>query len=146
MTARELQGKRRKSFQNAVLRAGCPQFCGSAQRYARTDPQEKSIGVDNFPCQLPAYENKILKFSIMHKNQKSFLPEGRTAFGWQMERPSRSHRSCWRVSGLTSEASRGHWNFPLSRRFVQSTNPVWSKYRALIVFLFRPQNRYRASA
>jgi O-methyltransferase involved in polyketide biosynthesis len=30
---------------------------------------------------------------------------------------------------------------PLSRRFVQSTNPVWSKYRALSVFLFRPQNR-----
>ena len=30
--------------------------------------------------------------------------------------------------------------------FVQRTKPVWSKYRALSVFLFRPQNRYKASA
>ena len=44
-------------------------------------PREKSTGVDNFPCRLPAHENKFLKFGVMHKNQKSFLPEGRTAFG-----------------------------------------------------------------
>ena len=73
--------------------------------------------------------------------QKSRFLHGRIAFGWSMDNPSNSHLNSCLVNGRTSDGVFGHWNFPLSSLFCKRTNPSLSKYKALSMLCFRPQNR-----
>lgn len=62
-----------------------------------------------------------------------------------MVSPSISHRNCFGVRVCTSEADRGHWNFPCSSLLYRSKKPSFSQTSPLIRSVFRPQNRYRVS-
>ena len=130
------------------------------QGFSTLPGHRKEPVVDNGPCAGMAVDipwifrpwnlRNFFDFSLLHKSasrdQKSFLPDGRSAFGWLMDNPSKSQRNSCRVSSLACEGSLGHWNRPLSRRFCIRTKPVLSKYRAFKVLCFLPQNRYRAFA
>lgn len=69
--------------------------------------------VDKLFYSSPRVKNNFLKFSVLHNAQMSFfLEEVLIAFGWSIDRPSSSHRSCCRVISFASEELRGHWNRP----------------------------------
>ena len=90
-------------------------------------------------------ENKKIFSLFCTKDQKSFFPlEGWIAFGCSMDSPSRSQRYSCLVRGRTSDEVLGHWNLPDSRRLYKSTNPVLSKYNALILSALLLQKRNRA--
>ena len=73
--------------------------------------------------------------------QKSFDSDDLIAFGWSIVSPSISHLNSCLDRLRTSDAFRGHWYLPSSRRLYKRQKPSLSLCKAFILSHLLPQNR-----